>query len=121
MFAGLAIEGEEELAQDLDPGQSEFAGGVEADVGREGVECALEAVAGVGEGVEAGVGAELGGGAEDADGAELLQDIGVAEQGGFEAGGLVVGLMLADAGEDGGEFFSGAAEAGQEGGALSQV
>ncbi len=71
------------------------------------VSCFLRRVEGFGEGAEAGVAAEFGEGAGDADGAELLEDVGVAGDGGFCGDGCVLRLVGADDFEDGGDFFFG--------------
>ena len=82
--------------------------------GWEGGEVFLEGCLGFGEGFEARVVAEFGDGAGDADGAELLEDVSVADDGGFDGEWLVVGLVSADDFEYGGDFFFGEAELGEE-------
>jgi len=103
--AAFVMNGAEEGLKDVDSWFTEAAGGVEADFAGKLVEVAAESGDGVGEAGEAGVAADFADGAEDADGAELFEDIGVAEDDGFEGGGVVFGLMLADSVEDSGNFL----------------
>lgn len=95
----------EEGLKDVDSWLSEAASGVEADFAGEFVQRAAERGDGVGEAGEAGVAADFANGAEDADGAELFEDVGVAEDDGFEGGGRVFGLVQTDRVEDGGDFL----------------
>lgn len=100
----------------LDAGFGEGAGLGEVDEGREGFEGFFEGGDGVGEGVEAGVAADFAGGAEDADGTELFEDVGVAEDGGFEGFGREGRLVGADALEDMDDFGAGETEGAEDGG-----
>jgi hypothetical protein len=114
MLAGLAVEREQELAQELDAREGEFSCGVQMELRGQCVESALKRITCVGEGVKAGIAAELGGCAKNADGAELFEYVRVAEERGLDAMGLVMRLMFADTREHGGDFIGREAERGEK-------
>jgi hypothetical protein len=116
--AAFVTNGGEEVLKDVDSWFSETAGGFKADLTGKLVEPAAEGGDGVGKAGEAGVAADFADGAKDADGAELFEHIGVAEDDGFEGGGGVFGLVLADGVEDSGDFLFGEAGLAQDGGCL---
>jgi hypothetical protein len=98
------IDSGEEIRKDADARGSETSSGIEADFAGKPVEAAVEGGDCIGEAKEAGIAADFADGAEDTDGPELLEDVGVAKDGGLERCGFVMGLMLAYAVEDGGNF-----------------
>jgi hypothetical protein len=107
--AAFGCDGGEKVRKDSNAGFGEAASGFETDFAGELIERASQRGNGIGEAMESRVAADFADGAQDADGAELLEDVGIAEDGGFEGRGLVAGLVLADAVEDGGDFGFGKA------------
>jgi hypothetical protein len=111
---GLLFNGGEEGLEDDDAGFGEAAGGVEPNLAREVVEIAAQRGDGISEAREAGIAAHLADGAQDANGAQLLENIGIAKNGGFRRGGLILGLVLAHDLKDGGNFRFGEAGVAQD-------
>jgi hypothetical protein len=107
--ATFVIDGGEKIAQDADARRGEKACGIEANLAWQLVQAAAQGGDGVGEAGKAGIAADLANGAQDADGSELLEDVGVTQNRGFEGGGEVFGLVLPYGLEDGGNFGFGEA------------
>lgn len=103
--AGFVLDGAKKCLEDSDTGLGEATRAVEPNSGRQILEAAAKSGDGVCEEWETGIAAHFADGAQDADGAELFQDIGIAEDGGFDAARLVLRLMLADHIEDRRNFF----------------
>ena len=122
VLAGLGFQGIQKDAHGEEAGFGKVASGRETKLCREGLKGLTKRPAGVVEEREACVAAELGGGTEDGNGAELLENVGIAEQCGLRAGGLVVGLVLANAGKDGRGLGDGEAHGCKDlGGAMTDV
>lgn len=94
----------EELPQDRSAGNGQPARTLEPQLAGKFVEVPAQDGDGIGEAGEPGIPADFAHDAKDADGAELLEDVGVAQEGGFDGIGLVLGLMLPDNAEDGRDF-----------------
>jgi hypothetical protein len=107
--ATFVIHGGEKVAQDADARRGKTACGIEANLAWQLVQTAAQGSDGVGEAGKAGIAADLAHGAQDADSSELLEDVGVAQNRGFEGGGGVFGLVLPYGLEDGGNFGIGEA------------
>ena len=115
---GFGVGGGEEGTEGGDAGFGEGAGLGKEDEGRQGFKGAGEGGEGVGEDVETGVAADFADGAEDANGSELLEEVGVAEDGGLNGGGGELGLVGADGFENGGDFGFGKADVAEDRGRL---
>lgn len=82
--------------KDGNPRGGKPAGRIEADPAWKRRQVAPQGGNGIREEMEPRIAADLADGAQDADGAQLLEDIGVAQDGRFDGAGLVVWLMLAN-------------------------
>jgi len=94
------------------------ARGFEADFAGEVRQVASQGGDRIGKRDKAGIAADFADSAQDADCSKLLEDIGIAQNGGFNAGGFIVRLMLADHLEDRGDFIFGKARIAQDGGRM---
>ena len=99
----------EELPQDRNSGRSQTAGALKAQLARQDVEIPPENGNGVGKAGKARIAADLADDSQNSDGAQLLENVGVAKNGGLDGCGLVAGLVLPDGCEDGRDFVVGEA------------
>jgi hypothetical protein len=88
--------GLKELLQDRNSGRSQAAGTLEAQFAGELLEVPAQDGHGIAEAGKARIAADLADGAQNAHGPELLEDVGVAEDGRLEGLRLVAGLVLKD-------------------------
>lgn len=117
--------GLKELLQDCNSGRCQPAGALEAEFARQILDIASQNGDRIGKARKTGIAADFADRAQNANGAELLEDVGVAEDGGLDRLRLVAGLMLPEAGEDAGDFPFGelhlAEDAGDMGTGVSHV
>ena len=106
MVDGLAAYPGKEAAQQLDAWLGELSRSRKADAGGKLFEVALEEGDGRRVGGVAGVAANLRDGAKDADGAKLLENIRVAQDGGFGGSWFVMRLVRLDGSQHSGNFMS---------------
>jgi hypothetical protein len=97
------MNGLKELPQDRNSGRSQAAGALEAKFAWQFFEIPAQDSNSVGETEKAGIAADLADDAQNADGTELLEDIGIAEDGGLDRFRLIDGLMLPDGRKNGGD------------------
>jgi hypothetical protein len=103
----FVIDGPQKLPQDSDAGLGEMAGALKADFPGQLIEIAPKHSDSVGKSRKPGVATDFAHRPEDADGAELLKDVGVAQDGGFEGLRFVMGLVLPYGTEDSRNLLSG--------------
>jgi hypothetical protein len=102
--AALRRDRGEKIREDADARLSEAAGRLKPDFAGQLIQIAEQYCCRIRESGKTGIAADFADGAQDADPPELLEDIGVAQDGGLQRRGVIFGLMLADAVEDGGDF-----------------
>jgi hypothetical protein len=112
------MDGQKELLEDRNPGRSHAARALEAQFARQFLEIPVQDGDGVSKAREARVAADLADDAQNTDGAELLKDIGVAEDGGFDCFRLVAGLVLLNSRKDGGNLVLGEARLAKDNGGV---
>ncbi len=114
----FVISGLEEGIEEGDSGRSEAPRGIQTDAAGKRRQIAPQRGYGIRKAEEAGVAADFADRPQNADGAELLEDVGVTQNGGLKGGGLIVRLVLADDIEDSGNFIFRKARTAQDSGCM---